>query len=71
MRSANLGLSAITLTVTMSLSMPSSYGAGASSNYGRTVCHYLKQKAMTAQDSKRRAALMEEYKRCLKEEGEG
>ncbi len=45
--------------------------AGPSSDFGRAACHYLKVKAMTAKTKKRRNALMAEYKRCLKEKGEG
>lgn len=45
--------------------------AGASSDYGRTVCQYLKTKAMRAKTEDRKAALWAEYKRCLKERGEG
>ena len=45
--------------------------AGASSDYGKTVCAYLKTRAMRAQTDKRKKALMAEYKRCLKEQGEG
>ena len=45
--------------------------AGASSNFGKTYCSYLKTRAMTQTDSERRKALMAEYRRCLKEPGEG
>jgi hypothetical protein len=45
--------------------------AGASSDYGRTVCQFLKTKAMRAKTEERKAALWAEYKRCLKERGEG
>ena len=68
MRSAKFGLPAITLMVVMCISVSASYGAGASSNYGRTVCYYLKQRAMAAKDQKRRVELTEQYRRCLKEE---
>lgn len=50
---------------------PAALAAGASSDYGRTVCLYLKTKAMRAKTNERRAALWAEYKRCLKERGEG
>lgn len=50
---------------------PSVSAAGASSDFGKTYCSYLKTRAMTATDPKRRKALMAEYRRCLKEHGEG
>ena len=45
--------------------------AGASSDYGKAYCSYLKTRAMAAKTADRRRALMAEYKRCLKEHGEG
>ena len=45
--------------------------AGASSDYGKVYCSYLKTRAMAAKTADKRRALMAEYKRCLKEHGEG
>lgn len=52
------------------LSVPAN-AAGASSDYGKAVCQHLKSKAMLVQTPARKKALMTEYKRCLKEHGEG
>ena len=48
-----------------------SYAAGPSSDFGRAACAYLKNKAMTAKNKDRKAKLWAEYRRCLKEKGEG
>ncbi|MGI9463357.1 MAG: hypothetical protein ACR2OM_05435 [Aestuariivirgaceae bacterium] len=62
---------AVALTVGFLWLPPAADAAGPSSDFGRAACHYLKAKAMTAKTKERRKSLMAEYKRCLKEKGEG
>ncbi len=71
MRSIQISMIAVVALLALVVPAPQASVAEANSDYGRTFCQYLKNKAMRASTPERKAKLMAEYRRCLKEKGEG
>jgi hypothetical protein len=71
MRSRQVSIIAVVALLALVGPAPQASAAGASSDYGRTFCQYLKNKALRASTPECKAKLMAEYRRCLKEKGEG